>query len=201
MDNLSLSFILFQVVCPKQWTTWVYLSFPKKVSSPASSENEMSLNPSHHYQMSFPHLSDYGIPKVVPRFIGLRSIKVVPRFIGLRNTKIIVPRFIELWNINSFIPRFVGLRNIKIIVPRFIGLRNNKCLSSVCRITEGHSGSIFLTVSSPSMSNNETSLNFSFLKKLSSPDLSDNEMPKGVIPSVSGQGLSLNTVADNHLPQ
>jgi len=25
MDSLSLPFILFQVVSPKQWTTWVYL--------------------------------------------------------------------------------------------------------------------------------------------------------------------------------
>jgi len=25
MDNLILPFVLFQVVSPKQWTTWVYL--------------------------------------------------------------------------------------------------------------------------------------------------------------------------------
>jgi len=76
----------------------------------------MSLNPSHHYQISFPSLSDYGIPKfhsplgriteskkrhspvyriteskknVIPRSIGLRKVKKkrLPRFVGLRNIK------------------------------------------------------------------------------------------------------------------
>ena len=50
-------------------------------------------------------------------------------------------------------------------IPRFIGI-SNKCLSPVCRITEGHSSSIFLIVSSPSISDNEASLNFNFLKKI-----------------------------------
>ena len=67
--------LLLQVVSPKQWTTWVYLHFPKKVSSPASSENEMSLNPSHHYQISFPASSEHGISNIIPRFVGLRNIK------------------------------------------------------------------------------------------------------------------------------
>jgi len=104
-----------------------------KVSSPASLENEMSLNLSHHYQTKF-HSPVYRITEYQ----------------------------------TSFIPRFIGLRNIK--QGSFPGLSDygisNKCLSPVCRITEGHSSSIFLIVSSPSISDNEASLNFNFLKKI-----------------------------------
>jgi len=34
MDNLSLFLSCFQVVSPKQWTTWVYPHFPKRISIP-----------------------------------------------------------------------------------------------------------------------------------------------------------------------
>jgi len=48
----------------------------QKVSSPASPENEMSLNPSHHYQISFPALSEQGISMFIPSFVGTRNINV-----------------------------------------------------------------------------------------------------------------------------
>ena len=34
MDSLSLFLSCFQVVSPKQWTTWVYPCFPKRISIP-----------------------------------------------------------------------------------------------------------------------------------------------------------------------
>jgi hypothetical protein len=62
-----------------------------KVTSPALSENEMSLNL-------------YLLKYLIPRMVGLRNIKrVFPRFVGLRKIKTI--------------PRFNGLRNIKSSFP------------------------------------------------------------------------------------
>jgi len=90
MDNLSLPSFSKKSVIPcfvrKRDVTQSFASLSnfiprfvgtrnKKVSSPASSENEMSLNPSRHYQISFPALSEYGIPNVIPRFVGTRNIK------------------------------------------------------------------------------------------------------------------------------
>jgi len=63
----------------------------QKVSSPASSENEMSLNPSHHYQISFPALSEHGISMFIPRFVGTRNIKRHSPFVGWRNVKSVIP--------------------------------------------------------------------------------------------------------------
>jgi len=164
MNNLSLPFI-----------------FPK-VSSPASSENEMSLKSFASLpRISFPVLSDHGISNkfhspfcriteyqtnFILRFVGSRNIKkisfpvlsdqgitnkfhspfcriteyqtnFIPRFVGSRNIKQISFPALSDYGISNFIPRFVGLRNIK------------KRLSLVCRITEGHSSSIFLTMPSP----------------------------------------------------
>jgi len=85
----------------------------QKVSSLASSENEMSLNPSHHYQISFPALSEYGISNVIPRFIGIRSIKFhspVGRMTRRRSI-----------SFSSVIPRFVGWRNVKNVIPSVSG--------------------------------------------------------------------------------
>jgi len=159
MDNLSLPFI-FQKCHPLlRQTTRCHsiLRIIIKFHSPLcrNTENQMSFPGLSEYgisKSSFPVLSDYGIPKVIPRFIGLRNIKC-----------------------HSPVYRNTESKKIIIII---IIIR----LSPVCRITEGHSSSIFLTVSPPSMSDNEASLKFSFLKKLSSPDLSDNEMSRGVIP-------------------
>ena len=57
----------------------------QKASSPASSENEMSLNPSHHYQISFLALSEHGISMFIPRFVSFPALSehgissVIPR--------------------------------------------------------------------------------------------------------------------------
>ena len=142
MDILSLPFI-----------------FPK-VSSPASSENEMSLNLSHPYQKSsFPGLSDYGISNKFHSPV-------------YRTTEYHIKFHSPVYRITEYQTRsFPGLSDYGISNKvSFPGLSDygisNKCLSPVCRITEGHSNSIFLTVSSPSMSDNEASLNFNYLKKI-----------------------------------
>jgi len=71
MDSLSYCFKWSVLNSGQLEFTFIF----QKVSSPASSENEMSLNPSHHYQISFPGWLEYGISNVIPQFIGIRSIK------------------------------------------------------------------------------------------------------------------------------
>ena len=168
--------------------------FPK-VSSPASSENEMSLNLSHHIKISFPAWSDYGIPKFHSPLGRITECQnFIPRLVGLQNTKISFPAWSD-YGIPKFHSPLGRITEYQNVIPRSIGLRkvkkkrlpllyritekkkkktssptlldygiSNECLSPVCRITEGHSSSIFLTMSSPSMLDNETSLKFSFLK-------------------------------------
>jgi len=126
-------FVMFRAVSPKQKTAWVYL---------LSCFRWLVLN---NGQLEF----TFHFPKsVIPCFIRKRDVTQIFRII----TK-------------NFIPRYVGSRNIKqISFPALsdYGISNKfhpplcritesqkKRLSSVCRITEGHSSSIFLTVSSP----------------------------------------------------
>jgi len=71
MDSLSYCFKWLVLNNGQLEFTFIF----HKVSSPASSENEMSLNPSHHYQISFPALSEHGISNFIPRFVGTRNIK------------------------------------------------------------------------------------------------------------------------------
>jgi len=92
--------LLFQVVSPKQWTTWVYLHFPQSVipcfvrkrdvtQSFASLSNFIprfvgTRNIKFHsplcrnteYQMSFPGLSEHGISSVIPRLSDDEMSKV-----------------------------------------------------------------------------------------------------------------------------
>jgi len=116
--------LLFQVVSPKQWTTWVYLHFPKKVSSPASSENEMSLNPSHHYQISFPGLTEHGITNIIPHIVGIQNIRCSFPALSEHGISTPFPALSE-HRISIFIPRCVGTRNINVHSP-FVGGRNVK---------------------------------------------------------------------------
>ena len=59
MDSSSYSFKWSVLNNGRLESTFIF----QKVSSPASSENEMSPNPSHHYQISFPGWSEYEISK------------------------------------------------------------------------------------------------------------------------------------------
>jgi len=93
MDNSSLSFVLFQVVSPKQWTTRVYLfSFFK-----SSVLNNGHLEFTFHFPKS-----------VIPCFIRKRD--VTQSFTSL--SKIIIPRFIGLQNIKQV--SFPGLSDYRI---------------------------------------------------------------------------------------
>ena len=140
----------------------------------------------------FPALSEHGISNFIPRFVGTRNIKssfpalsehgISMSFPALsehgisnfnsplcRNTKyqISFPAFSE-HGISNVIPRFVGTRNINVHSP-LIGIQNIKFHSPVGRITVVYSNSVFTSVI---------------------PRLSDDEMSKKVIPSVSGPEMS-----------
>ena len=131
MDILSLPFI-----------------FPK-VSSPTSSENEMSLNLSHHYQNH--HSSVYRITEYqtsfIPRFIGLRNIKQVSfpdlsdygisnkvSFPGLSDYGISNKFHSPVYRITEYQTKFHSpvywiTEYQTRFIPRFIGLRNIKQVS------------------------------------------------------------------------
>jgi len=102
-------------------------SFSKKVSSPASSENEMSLNPSHHYQISFPALSEHEISNVIPRFIGIRNIKChSPVYRITERKKMSFPGFPDYGSSLKFSflkchSPCVGGRNVKSVIPSVSG--------------------------------------------------------------------------------
>jgi len=137
----------------------------------------MPLNPSHHYQISFPALSDYGISSIVPRFIGLRNIKF-----------------------HSPLYRIMEYQNHRSPVYRIMESQKKKTSFPGCRITEVHSSSIFLTVLSPSISQYVTQIQSS-QKNCHLPFCRITKCQKVSSLSVSHQGLSLNTIVDNHLPQ
>jgi len=127
--------------------------------------------------LSLPFIFPKG---VIPRFVGSRNIKFHSPINRITEYQISFPALsdYEIWNKVSF----PGLSDYGI---------SNKCLSPVCRITEGHSSSIFLTVSSPSMSDNEASLNFNFLKKLSSTNVIPQRVWSRVVTKYdSGQSFS-----------
>jgi len=132
MDILSLAFI-----------------FPK-VSSPASSENEMSLNLSHHYQkssfhglsdygisnkVSFPSLSDYEISNKVS-FPGLSDYGISNKvsFPGLSDYGISNKFHSPVYRITEYQTKFHSpvyqiTEYQTSFIPRFIGLRNIKQVS------------------------------------------------------------------------
>ena len=170
--QLEFIFVMFRAVSPKQWTAWVYLlscfrwlvlnneqleftfHFPKSVIPCFIRKRDVTqifriitknfiprfVGSRNIKQISFPVLSDHGISsKFHSPFCRITEYQAnfIPRFVGSRNIKQISFPALSDYGISNFIPRFVGLRNIK------------KRLSLVCRITEGHSSSIFLTMPSP----------------------------------------------------
>ena len=81
--------ILLQVVSPKQWTTWVYLSFSQRCHPLLHQKTRCH---SHHTKISFPAWSDYGIPKFHSPLSRITEYQdFIPRLVGLRNTKISFP--------------------------------------------------------------------------------------------------------------
>ena len=88
----------------------------------------MSLNPSHHYQMSFPGLSEYGIPNVISRFIGIRNIKCHSPVYWNTEYQVSFPGWPE-YGISSFIPRLAGLR-------KFTQIQFSQVSFPVCRMTK-----------------------------------------------------------------
>jgi len=146
MDSLSLSFILFQVVGPKQRTTWVYLSFSQRC------------HPLLHQKTRC-----HSIFHIMPKFHSLlgritECQNFIPRFVGLRNPKISFPAWSDygipkfhsplgrITECQNFIPRFVGLRKVKkghSPVYRITESKKKKRLPLLYRITE-YQTSIFL---------------------------------------------------------
>jgi len=74
MDNLSLPLITFQVVSPRQWTAWVYLHFPKKCS------------PLLYQKQCVSQIFRINIKVIIPRFGGGRSVdNLISRYVGWRD--------------------------------------------------------------------------------------------------------------------
>ena len=115
MDNLSLSFILFQVVGPKQWTTRVYISFYQKCNHLLHQKTRCHSNLSHHYQefhSPLCRITEYQT-NFIPRFVGLRNIKQIssPALSDYRKSKktsfLGLPdygRSLKFYFLNSVIP-------------------------------------------------------------------------------------------------
>jgi len=188
MDNLSLPFI-----------------FPK-VSSPASSENEMSLKSFASLpRTTFPALSDHGISN---KFhsplcrITEYQTNFIPRYVGSRNIKqISFPAFSD-YGISNFIPRFVGSRNIiSNFIPRFVGSRNIKQISFLALSDYGISNFIPRFVGLRNIKFHSPLCRIMEYQKTSFPGLPDYGRSlkfyflKNVIPSVSGREVSLKSLS------